>query len=436
MTEPIATMPRTTTKRGGRQKDWCSLLATLLTTFVTTLLFATGDVVPAIAQETVKSPFGVPVSADTKPAAEPTSPSPLGARGLTAGRDVSPALATETRNVGPVAAVWGWLMRQQQAVNRQLSQAVRNFKTMDPVSAALILAGLSFAYGVLHAAGPGHGKAVISSYVLANEQTVRRGILLSFMAAGVQALSAIAIVVVLAILLNQTGLQIKAAENWITTLSWAFVAMIGLWLLFGQLRPLFSGAHKAAKAASHSVDTHARHDHACSDHADHNHRSHGHACHGHHEHDHQKHSLAHHEHDHHEHSHDGGVCPSCGHAHMPSPDQIAGPWSWGKALAVALAVGIRPCTGAVIVMIFALTQGLFWAGVFATFAMAIGTAITVSALAALAVGSRELAKRLADGGGGQWAARIQTAAGIAGALLITLFGVTFFLASLDPQAPF
>ena len=82
------------------------------------------------------------------------------------------------------------------------------------------------------------------------------------------------------------------------------------------------------------------------------------------------------------------------------------------------------------------TQGLFWAGVFATFAMALGTALTVSALAALAVGSRELAKRLADGGSGQWAARIQTAAGIAGAALITIFGITFFLASLDPKAPF
>lgn len=87
-------------------------------------------------------------------------------------------------------------------------------------------------------------------------------------------------------------------------------------------------------------------------------------------------------------------------------------------------------------MIFALTQGLFWAGVFATFAMAFGTALTVSALAALAVGSRELAKRLADGRDGSWAMRIQTGAGFAGALLITIFGVTFFMASLNPQAPF
>ncbi|MEL7049326.1 MAG: DUF1007 domain-containing protein, partial [Pseudomonadota bacterium] len=158
--------------------------------------------------------------------------------------------------------------------------------------------------------------------------------------------------------------------------------------------------------------------------------------HGHADASHKGHTRLDHSHNHHDHHHVDGTCPSCGHAHMPAPDQVAGPWSWGKALAVAFAVGIRPCTGAVIVMIFALTQGLFWAGVFATFAMAFGTALMVSALAALAVGSRQLATRLANGSGDHWAMRVQTAAGLAGASLITVFGITFFLASLSPQAPF
>lgn len=120
---------------------------------------------------------------------------------------------------------------------------------------------------------------------------------------------------------------------------------------------------------------------------------------------------------------------------MPSPDQLEGPWSWSKALAVAFSVGIRPCTGAIIVLVFAISQGLMWAGVFATFAMALGTAITVSALATLAVASRELATRLA-GEESRWGWRIERAAGLAGAVLVIGLGAAFFLGSLQPTAPF
>ncbi|HEY6669781.1 MAG TPA: hypothetical protein VI075_02465 [Methyloceanibacter sp.] len=100
----------------------------------------------------------------------------------------------------------------------------------------------------------------------------------------------------------------------------------------------------------------------------------------------------HHGHDHHDHRHHhhhhapGEACD-----HMVDARQLAGPFSWRKVTAVVFSVGIRPCTGAILVLVFALTQGLFWAGVAATFAMALGTAITVAVLATLALGSRELA---------------------------------------------
>ena len=114
---------------------------------------------------------------------------------------------------------------------------------------------------------------------------------------------------------------------------------------------------------------------------------------------------------------------------MATPAQLEGQWSWAKAWSLALSIGIRPCTGAIGVLIFALGMGIFWAGVFATFAMAIGTAITVSVLASLAVGSRELATRLV-GGNSAWAARVQSVAGIAGSSLVLVMGLLFFLASL------
>lgn len=356
----------------------------------------------ALAQsEPQKSPFGVPL-----------------APGQTA---AAPAQKAERSFLGDL---WSYVLTQQQRINRELAGAVRQMKTGNVLDATLLLAFLSFTYGVLHAAGPGHGKAVISSYVLANEKTVRRGIMLSFLSAFFQALSAIAIVGVLAIALNATSLQISATEKWIETISWGFVALIGVWLLYGQLRAIFNRRRVAAAAAA---SAHAQHEPV--------HAHAGCGCghdHQHHEHDHSHNHAVAHTHDHHGHQHDAdGAC--CGHAHMPDPKQLEGPLSWSKAIAIALSVGIRPCTGAILVLIFALSQGLLIAGVFATFAMALGTAITVSVLASLAVGSRELAKRVA-GGESRMAGAVATGAGLLGSTLVLLMGATFFVASLGGGA--
>lgn len=119
---------------------------------------------------------------------------------------------------------------------------------------------------------------------------------------------------------------------------------------------------------------------------------------------------------------------------MPYPSQLAGGWSWRKALPLALSVGVRPCSGAIILLIFAMSQGLLWAGVLGTFAMAIGTAITVSTLAALAVGSRDFARAM-SGPASVWAQRITVAVGVAGAAAVFLIGTAFFFASLKGGAP-
>lgn len=118
---------------------------------------------------------------------------------------------------------------------------------------------------------------------------------------------------------------------------------------------------------------------------------------------------------------------------MPLAKDLQGSLSLRQAAAVVLAVGIRPCTGAILVLIFALAQGMFWAGITATFAMALGTAITVSALAALAAGSRDTAIRFA---GSRWTERIYAAAGLGGALLVLVFGVFLLLGALANTSPF
>lgn len=386
------------------------LLATLLFAVLSALWLA-GNV---LAQtEPRKSPLGLPM-----PPAASQSTAPSASAGPP----------------GVFDRAWNWVLGMQQKLNRDMASAVKDLKTAGGFNAAWVLGFISFMYGVLHAAGPGHGKAVISSYVLANERTVRRGIFLSFLAALFQAISAIAIVGVLAIALNATSMTIKSTEMWIETLSWALVAAIGAWLLFSQIRKLVHVAHVAAPGRAHAGAP--RHHSGCG------HAHHGDTCCGHshaHEHAHQHGDDHGHDrqaamaHDHvcdHSHGHD----ECCGHAHMPSPRDLEGDLTWTKALAIAGSVGIRPCTGAILVLIFALSQGIFWAGVFATFAMALGTALTTSALAALAVGSKELATRYA-GEGSRWADRIGTAAGLAGSVLLIAMGTAFFLASLNGSAP-
>src|SRR6185369_12511672 len=125
----------------------------------------------------------------------------------------------------------------------------------------------------------------------------------------------------------------------------------------------------------------AHHDHAHHDHAHHDH-AHGHDD-GH-----------HHDHGHHHHGEDEHAS-AWGHAHGPEPEELAGPGGWQRGLSAIVAVGMRPCSGAIIVLVFALAQGLFWAGVAATFVMGLGTAITFAGIATLAVGFRSAAKQIA-----------------------------------------
>ena len=112
----------------------------------------------------------------------------------------------------------------------------------------------------------------------------------------------------------------------------------------------------------------------------------------------------------------------CGHSHGPTPDQLAGPGGWQRGLGAIFAVGLRPCSGAILVLVFALAQGLFWAGIAATFVMGLGTAITVATIAIVAVSARGLAQRLSAGreGGG---ALIMRGIEFGAAGLVLLFGL-------------
>ena len=324
-----------------------------------------------------------------------------------------------------VGGIVGWILAKQAEFYKQFSGLIRAAKTDG--TAAWSLFGLSFLYGVFHAAGPGHGKAVISSYLVANEETWRRGVVLSFASALLQALVAVAIVGVAAALLNATAATMRSAVNVIETASYALIILIGLRLLWVKGRAFVAELHmlgrpSAVGAAVTPADQVQAHDH-------HGHGRHDHAHHGH---GHSHHAHAHHDHAHDGHAHDHGEHVSAwGHAHAPEPEELAGPGGWKRGLSAIVAVGLRPCSGAILVLVFALAQGLFWAGVVSTFVMGIGTAITVAAIATLAVGARSWAGRLARtrAGYGMLAMRgIEVAAAVLivafGALLLTGYMVS------------
>jgi nickel/cobalt exporter len=311
-------------------------------------------------------------------------------------------------------------------------------------SAVWTLFALSFAYGVFHAAGPGHGKAVISSYVVANGETWWRGVVLSFASAILQALVAVAIVGVAAVLLGATRRTMDGAVWWIEVISYSLIALLGARLLWVKGRALIS-AWNEYRAGPEAAHDHAHHEHAHHDHADHAHHDHAHAHHDHahaHGHDH-KHDHHHHDHrhgaacsGHHHHGHDHDDHASAwGHAHAPEPQELAGPGGWKRGLSAIVAVGLRPCSGAILVLVFALAQGLFWAGVVATFIMGLGTAITVAAIATVAVGARGLAQKFASARPGP-GMLVLRGLEVAAALLVLVFGIALLTGYLASERMF
>ena len=299
-----------------------------------------------------------------------------------------------------VGGIVGWLLARQSEFYREISATIRAAKSDG--SAVWTLLGISFAYGIFHAAGPGHGKAVISSYLVANQETARRGIVLSFASALLQSLVAVVVVGIFAWLLNATAKTMCGAEKAIEIASYALIAAFGarlVWTKGGS----FIRALQAEPAPALAVAAHHHHDH------------------GHH----------HHGPDHH-HGHDHVHDEHCGHSHGPTPSELAGPGGWQRGLSAIVAVGLRPCSGAILVLVFALAQGLFWAGIAATFVMGLGTAITVAAIAIVAVSARGLAQRLSGGrdGGG---ALIMRGIEFGAAGLVLLFGLGLLFGYLTAE---
>jgi ABC-type nickel/cobalt efflux system permease component RcnA len=247
-----------------------------------------------------------------------------------------------------------WQTEMNAAMRRQLLRA-RDGQSLRP---ALIIIVFAFLYGVAHALGPGHGKVVIGSYFLTRRARVIHGIAMSGIAALVQAISAIVLVGLLALILDASSASILDQAATIELISYGAIIAIGLWMAWG-------------------VITGREHDHG---------HDHGHSL---------------------EHAHD--------HPRQPR----GAVW---RLAATGAAVGLRPCSGAILVLLFSLANDILAVGVLATFAMAVGVAITVTAVSLTSLGMRRAAAA-AGGRTERLAERGYAFAAFAGAILIVLFGM-------------
>lgn len=290
-------------------------------------------------------------------------------------------------------AVFRQIADWQRDINRYLAGQLRETGAQGGWAAALTVIAASFVYGVLHAAGPGHGKLVVASYFTARDAPLRTGILMGAVIATTQAVVAIAMVAILAMLLGGSQMQIIDRADMLEVVSYGFILAIGLYMTYGAVTGRATCGH------DHGGGEHGAHDH--------------------------------HEH-HHSHSHHG-------HAHGPdsnakdtwlarSAARIFG--RQGEVIAIGMVSGVRPCTGSILVLLFAVANGVFLLGVIASFMMAAGVAITISALG---IGAIVLRKSVA--GTEAEPTRVQAffgrALSIGGSLAVALIGGLLFGGALE-----
>lgn len=284
----------------------------------------------------------------------------------------------------------------QRDLHRILTLAVTDLSQAPSSSTWVMLLGVSFAYGVFHAAGPGHGKAVLTTYLLSQGGAKRRALALSCAAALLQGLVAITLVAVLIQGLGWLTRQAMGSVAWVEQASFLMVILLGLWLCWRALRQLLRSSPMERVQPP-------RHGEALDEHPDHPKHVPGHGS-----------------------EHECG----CGHVHHVDPAKAG---DWRTALATVVAIGIRPCSGGVLLLGAATLLGHFWAGVAAVLVMAAGTALAVSMLALASVMARGWAERRLAAHRGS-VGRLRHAVGwvaLGGGVAIVLLGISLSMAGVS-----
>ncbi|WP_158780525.1 nickel/cobalt transporter [Pantoea sp. BAV 3049] len=236
----------------------------------------------------------------------------------------------------------------QKTLHQQMTALLQQVAT-HPHQAGLALMGFSLIYGVLHALGPGHGKVVIATFLATHPTKVKTSLQLTMMAAVVQGGVAIALVTVMLVVLKLSSRQLHISSYWLEKGSYLLVAGLGLWLCWRALGKIVKALRTPDTMTIRRIVPVG-----------------------------------------HQHSADCG----CGHQHVPDSEMLGKAVNGRTKAIVVLSMGLRPCSGAIMMLLFSKVIGVYWWGVLSALAMAVGTAMTVSAMALLVQVSRVLAIKL------------------------------------------
>ena len=287
-----------------------------------------------------------------------------------------------------LAAWWYWPQLLWQSISWQklLHQqmiGILQRVAQQPQQAGLALVGFSLLYGILHALGPGHGKVVIATFLATHPVKLKTSLWLTLAAAIVQGGVAVALVTVMLVILQSSSRQLHLSSFWLEKGSYLLVAGLGVWLCWRALRQLMRLRHGSLHI----------------------------------------HRLRPLDHQHDEHC-------GCGHQHLPDSQQLARATGWKTSLLVVLSMGLRPCSGAIMMLLFSRVIGVYGWGVIGALAMALGTALTVSMMALLVQSARTLAIRLnRRAAPALWQRVALQSLALAGGLLLITGGVVLWLSA-------
>jgi len=276
-----------------------------------------------------------------------------------------------TLTSGVSAFIFSVMAPVQRMLNESLARMTRALKGSHSPAGLLLVVALALAYGIFHAAGPGHGKTIVSSFLLANEGKIRQSFIIGYLVAAVHALSALAVVLVLYYVIRgifATG--VEQANHWIQLVTFAVITAIGAVMLIG--RSLGKG-HSHAHLHVHEDADHTGHDHREAQHV--------------------------------------GL-------------------TMRNLMGIALPAGVIPCPGAVAVVLFALSLHMLAVSILAVSSISIGMGTTISATGAIVILVKRGAIKAVAGAHEERDSKVRKIIEVAGAAILFLFGLVFFLAQL------
>ena len=268
----------------------------------------------------------------------------------------------------------------QKDLHRQMTQLLQQVAEQ-PHQAGISLVIFSLLYGVLHALGPGHGKVVIATFLATHPTRVKTSIRLTLLASLLQGSVAIVLVTVMLLLLKTSSRQLHLSSFWLEKGSYLLVIGLGVMIGYRALRSLWRTLRPRPAPVFRAFIPHHQHDDQC----------------------------------------------GCGHAHLPTPQQMSGNLSVKTQLLVVVSMGLRPCSGAIMMLLFAKVIGVYGWGVISAAVMALGTALTISAIGLLVQQARTVAQRLAQPGVTAGMTRLLIPAlALTGSLILIVAGIALW----------